>query len=332
MKVKCCRSNLVFRCDYFPAFIHAPEVYHPIFNLPLKKLISFYPRILSSAVKESNLEDAYLYTLALLSSTGHINFNCPAELTAKTQRIIVSNLEQLLITVTKLDAVSHPGFKYPNISINKETSDLAALPNWLLAWREALDFFTDYQASARFREEVKRRDEVILYLLKNKNLYQTNKSRYAEMVADWTAVAGDFPEFKISHPLNPLKQITLRNYWRELIIKSVEADEISLYPAKDFTELLDHCIENLPFYADLSLEVIKLLKPAENKVGTLFDFPSTQFILLDEDDPVQSQTKARILVEAPENKPQRSDYSSPGAYLKALLSWQFKNNAGNKQS
>mgnify|MGYP000735790344 CR=1 FL=1 len=40
-KILCAYSGIEFSCEHFPITLHARESYHPIFNVPQKKLLSY---------------------------------------------------------------------------------------------------------------------------------------------------------------------------------------------------------------------------------------------------------------------------------------------------
>lgn len=319
MKVRCVKSGIVFKCDFFPAYLKDGDISHPIFQLSQSELFKYLPRILSGQFQET---DNYLYFLALLNSTKLVNWNNNAVFTENTNSIIATELVALASIAGKIHSIQHPSFKPPRISLNKENANLSNIANWIAVWESYLTDWEKGQASFCERERLKDIEQHISSLIKTQSLYK--KIRYTQALANWAAQAGNFPAFTIEHPFTD-RAIKISDYWKEIIMQAIDGKDIHLYPAMDIEELSTHCMENISINSELAHTLFAALKIGSEKNFSLMDSDSVwdretkTYKILAGDNPKEQALKDKMIADAPMLPPKRIDYATEFQFLKAKL-------------
>ena len=115
MKILCSKSGIEFTAEHFPGTFFSRELSHPIFSLEQKKLLSYTGKW---AAGELTPTDSYLLFLALLNSSEQIQFRTSCKRTPLTNSIVANNMEYLVRTVIKLNAIRTPGTLFPYFDDN----------------------------------------------------------------------------------------------------------------------------------------------------------------------------------------------------------------------
>jgi hypothetical protein len=321
-------SSLEFDVQFFPGTFHAREAYHPIFNLPQKRLLGYTGKW---AGGELTPTDSYLLFLAILHSSDLVEFRVPAFRSPQTDSIIAQNMESLVRTVIKLNTVSTPSVTFPHFVISPETRFLTNVHHWIENWK---DVYADFQAgTSRDYDDRKlvHREAALQRLIKNPH---KPISSYAASIADWAALAGEFPEFLTISPFSRETKIPLSEYWKSIIIKCARDESLFSIPRADLEELLTHCEDKVPAGSIFSNALFKLLRHALEKqrnflgLGDL-DLSTTNYQILSESDTTESANLKAMIDSAPSEKPRQEQYPSKIAFLKAKMRYDAATRIGN---
>ncbi len=320
MKILCSKSGIEFTAEHFPGTFFSRELSHPIFSLEQKKLLSYTGKW---AGGELTPTDSYLLFLALLNSSEQIQFRTSCKRTPLTNSIVANNMEYLVRTVIKLNAIRTPGTLFPYFAVTAETCTLANVHHWIEVWENC---WRDFESGSRrdiIHRELARRETALQRMIKNPH---KPIKEYAPQIAEWAATAGSFPTFLIPNPFTKeKKQITLSTYWKEIIIRSTRNEYLYTIPDNDLQELLDHCEENIPPGSIYSHALFDSLRNAQKKKNNFLglgdmDLRSTYQILEDPKD-VESANFKAMIDSAPLEVPRREQYPTQFAYMKAKLRW-----------
>ncbi len=320
MKILCSKSGIEFTAEHFPGTFFSRELSHPIFSLEQKKLLSYTGKW---AAGELTPTDSYLLFLALLNTSEQIQFRTSCKRTPLTNSIVANNMEYLVRTVIKLNAIRTPGTLFPYFAVTAETCTLANVHHWIEVWENC---WRDFESGSRrdiIHRELARRETALQRMIKNPH---KPIKEYAPQIAEWASTAGSFPTFLIPNPFTKeKKQITLSTYWKEIIIRSTRNEYLYTIPDNDLQELLDHCEENIPPGSIYSHALFEALRHALSKKKNFLglgdmDLRSTYQILEDPKD-VESANFKAMIDSAPIEVPRREQYPTQFAYMKAKLRW-----------
>lgn len=325
-KILCSYSGIEFTCEHFPITLYARESYHPIFNVPQKKLLSYIGKWAGSELTPT---DSYLLFLSLLNSTELVDFRVPATCNPFTPSIIAQNMEYLVKTVIKLNTVYHPAVVFPRFAITPETKFLSNVHHWIEAWDDAYKDFQDGYTSAHESAKLIQREHALERLIKNP--YKTN-AQIAPQLADWAVAAGSFPTSIVTSPFNG-SSISLADYWKEIIILAAKEERLYGIPRADLEELIEHCEENIPIGSGIfSHTLFKLLRTAVEKQKNFlglgdYDIKST-FQILDDPTDTEAANMSALIQSAPESEPRLEQYPSKFKFLQAKMRWDMAVKAG----
>lgn len=318
MKILCAISGIEFQCEHFPATLHSREATHPIFNIPQKKLISFVSKWSGNELTQT---DSYLLFLALLDSTELINWKTPVHITTNTPSIVANNMEPLLHCIGKINIVKdHTNL--PQFVVNQDTKTLYNIRHWIEAWEVAIQDYKDGYRQADLNERLKRREQALERIIRaNKNY----PSKFAGTLAEWAAQAGYFPEFEMEFRG---ELITCSEYWKRIIKACVNEERIFNVPSSDLEELISHCEDNIPHGTTYAFTLMQLLRDGRNKQRNFLDLgdidiSGSTFRILDADTSTQDANIKALIDSAPIDKPERKDYPSDFAHLRAKVKWEM---------
>lgn len=326
MKILCAYSSLEFTVEHFPGTLTSREASHPIFSLTQRKLFSYLPRWSSGELTET---DNYLYFLALLRSSDLVEFRVPAIRTSATAAIVALNLEQLCKTLTKLNTVSSPASVFPRYVITSETKDLSNVSYWIHNWEEAFENHQSGYQSAHDNSKLLRREAALERLIRNPH---KPVSSYASQIADWAAVAGNFPETPTVSRFTSQK-CSLSDYWKQIIVRAASEDSVYGVNRADLEELLEHCETEIPFGSVFASSVFKILRHALAKQKDFLDLSLTGYTFVDRvsgkqsPDEIETGNLQLIISGAPSTEPKQSDYPTKMSYLKAKMAWEMAKKA-----
>lgn len=325
MKILCSKSGIEFRCDHIPLYLTSGEAHHPIFNLTLPKLFRLYPKW---QAKELTKTDSFLLFTALLNATELVEFRCHIYQRPNTDQIVASNMTALFQTIGNIMTIKNPRFAVPRFVISKETRDLENVRYWIEAWQSAYQDFLDGMRAYDLRTKLQKKAEGLERLIKNPSL---KPERYAHFLASWAAEAAEFPTFTIKLP--DTTEISLSEYWQEIIVKCHTETEIISIPRKDLDELIEHCQENLDAGSIQAHQVFTTLKTGKQVHDGFFSIGSPTFSILNDGDSIEQSNLALLIQTAPTEEPRRIDYPSDFKFLQAKMKyslWKMNQEAQNQ--
>lgn len=317
MKILCAFSGIEFQCEHFPASLFSREAYHPIFNLPQKKLISYLGKWAAGELTET---DNYLLYLAILKSTDLVEFRVPTIRTTNTPRIIAGNMENLVRIVTRMNVITNPGVHFPHCAITPETKDLTNSTHWIYNWQEAYQEFVDGKGKDYDDRKLVHREAALERLIRSPH---RPISSYISQIAEWASVAGNFPTFPTIDRINQ-ERVECAIYWKRIIIKCGTENGIFSINREDLEELIEHCESEIPIGSVFSNALYSVLRKAREKhknflgLGDL-DLKGTVFNILQKDDTVEYANMTAMINSAPMEEPKRESYPSKFEYMKAKL-------------
>ena len=327
MKILCGISGIEFAVEHFPGYLTQRETTHPIFYLPQKKLL---PYLSKWAAGELTPTDSYLLFLAILHSTELVEFRVPASRSSHIDSIIAQNMESLVKTVIRLNTVSNPAVIFPRYAVTPETKFLDNVKFWIENWAAVYkDFMDGYRRETESRKLITR-EAALERLIKNPHL---PVSAYASKIAEWAAIAGEFPAFNVTSPFTKLT-ITLSDYWKDIIIRCTREESVYAIPQSDIEELLEHCETNISIGTIYSNALFSVLRKALSKqknflgLGDL-DLGRNKYTLLTESDTVETANIKAMIDSAPEEEPRPEQYPSKLAFMRAKVRWQLAKSYGN---
>lgn len=326
-RLTCSKSGITFQCEHMPLASHN---IHPLFNVPQKRLISLAGQWASQRLSAT---ESYLLYLSLLDSTGLVVWRTPAAyLNSHTDAIVASNMENLLHIIAKINLITHPSFVLPSFAIGPETANLVNSPYWIQAWKDNYhEWYDDYLAAGK-REELKEvldhREEALQRLIKS----STPVEAYANTLAEWAAVAGNFPTTTKPHPITQ-QPVTLSDYWKQLIRTIANEDKLWRYPHKDLEELIEHCEGAIVHGNIYAHTLMKYLRGGLRKYDDYLGFGDvsigtrggTPFTVMSPASGVHAINRAALLSTAPEEEPKKHQYPTTLAWLKAYTKWKLAN-------
>jgi rubrerythrin len=319
MKILCSTSGIQFNCDHVPASLHAREAEHPIFTLKQPKLYNLYAKYLQGELTEI---DSYLLYLALFKSTEHVEFRRPAERTTSTASIIARNIKQLVGCVTTMNA--HPNMVCASFVITPDTKTLENSHIWIETWESNYADYNDNYKKQIIRTNLKRREEHLETLIKNAN---RSPERYARILSNWAAEAGEFPTFQVTNTFTG-GQCTLSEYWQQIIQFCVMDSKIFQIPKADIDELIEHVETYIPVGSIYQYSLIELLKTGKSKNSAFLGFgdiditTSTYRIMDDATPDVERANILAMIDSAPTKLPTPDQYPSKIAYLRAKFKYE----------
>lgn len=335
-QITCAKSGVVFSCEHMPMSLSSREYAHPLFSIPKKRLIALAAKWASGELTHTQ---NYLLYLSLLDSTELIIWRTPAAYTPKTQSIVANNMESLLHIIGKIDVISHPSFALPKFAITSDTCSLENSHYWIESWVENYNDWYDGLKDSSRREQYKallgHREESLQRLIKTA---YTKPEDLANSLATWAELAGDFPEFQITHPITHNK-VRVSDYWKQIIRACAHDDAIWKYPKSDLSELIDHCEEHVIHGSIYASSLMRLLRNGLRKQEDYLGFgdvdlagKTTSFVILNPSDSAEDANKLAAIQSAPTSEPKPHNYPNKFSYMKARANWdmaqRFAKNGG----
>jgi len=318
--VLCSISGIQFKTEHFPINLTQGESHHPIFDVPLPRLWKVFPKWQAGELTKT---DSFLLFLAYMKATELVEFRCHVWQRPDTDRIIANNMENLYHTIGNIIQIKHPKFSVPRIVISPETRDLGNVRYWIQTWQQCYEDFCNGLKDVDLRARLVRKEAMLERLIKNPSL---KPSRYAKTLASWAAEAAEFPDFSIGIDSESGEDITLSEYWQEIIVKCHTDTNIVSVPEKDLQELITHCEENLDAG---SIQAHHLFQTIRNGFKTLTDFfsvGSPTFMILDDGtgntiNSVEKTNLQMLIDSAPAVEPKRTEYVNEFQFIKAKMKW-----------
>ena len=303
-RIVCSKSGVRFNCEHMPTTLSSSSYTHPIFHVPQKRLIALAGQW---AAQKLTSTESYLLYLALLDSTELIQW--------RTQASYHNGMDAIVSS-----------------SINPSTHLLENSYHWIQAWVENYEDWYQGRRDEVLREKLKDREAALQRLIRS----STPAATYAKTLATWAATAGSFPTFDTIHPLSH-QPISLSEYWQQIITSIANEDKLWRYPRKDIEELIFHCEDNIQHGDIYAHALMKYLRSGLAKYDDYLGFgdlspstSSTPFTILS---PASSTHQANLhaaLNTAPLSEPQKHQYPTTGAWLKAYTKWKLSTHVRNK--
>lgn len=318
MKILCKYSGVEFQCEHFPFGLDSREYAHPVFAIRQDKLISVIARKYPEQLTPT---DSYLGFLALLHSTGKIDWRVPCAYHAETiDAVIAANMLDLLKVVGITSAVTHPAFTMPAFVITPDTRNLATVNHWIGIWKQCYIDFLEGNKRAQLHDRIVRREQAMERLIKDPS---KNPANYANQLAEWAALAGEFPTGTV--PVDG-KQVPLSEYWKSMIRRAARGEAVFSLNDTDLAELIEHCEDAIPHGSIYAHTLMLCLRRAqESKKNFLglgdFDIRTSTYRILDDSDSAEKANVLAMIDSAPIEKPVESNYPSKIAYLRAHYKW-----------
>ena len=330
-KIICAYSGVEFSCQYLPFAISSREIAHPLFSVQKHKLLSLASQW---SMGELPPTESYLLYLALLNSTGLLEWRTPAQYTPKTNAIIANNMEQLIHIVGKIDVIKHPSFVLPHFVIATDTATLDNSYNWIQLWNQNYNDWIEQVKSRYNDQELQQRELALNKLLKTSH---RKIEDYPKILAAWARVAADFPTFSVT--IMGKKQ-ELADYWETIIIKCSREDQLFNINRNDLEELITHCNDEL--VTDASLNSIALMRYLRKALQTHDNFlglgdidlasqEGTAYRILKPTESAEDANIQNMIDTAPTSKPEKSQYPNLLAYIKAMGRWTVAQNYSQNQ-
>jgi hypothetical protein len=238
-------------------------------------------------------------------------------------------MESLCRVVIKLNTVSNPAVCFPHYVVSTDTRNLDNVRYWIENWADSYaDFVNGRVKDIEGRDEWKRlniREAALQRLIKNPHRPITS---YATQIADWAAIAGSFPSHgTIPSPFSGL-QVTVSDYWQNLIELCASETKLFSIPRDDLQELLEHCEEHIPVGSIYSNALFKIIRHAMDRqksflgLGDLDISRSTYEIMTSTDSVEDANLRASVQA-APLEEPRIEQYASKFEFLRAKLRYQL---------
>ena len=320
-RIICGTSGVPFTAEHIPMTLSSREMNHPIFYLPQKRLLGLYSLYTKGRLSDI---DSYLLFVALLNSTDNIVFTVPTCVTTSTEKIIASNIRQLVTVIWETNAILHPTFKQPRFHVTGDTSNLDNIKMWILAWRKNIEDFKtgiDTRSHAKKILDVEKRLERLIF-----SPTSTTDTQLCNAVANWACLSGEFPVAKMDN-------------WKLIIRKCYNMQAMFSTPKKDLIELKEYCEENLEAGSIYYHNLMKVLRTGIanhndflglGSLGSNESNGSYGYTLLDnpEDTAVGEESMLKIISDAPATQPKQSDYKTKLEFLKAKMSYRAAQKVG----
>lgn len=232
--VTCAISGLRFEVPYLDSLNlnHTYGFIHPIFALSAcdtrDALYTLYSRHCKGLLPK---KDSYLLFLAILHSTEHIQWSCPASMNPtepSSIRFIENNIAQLVRVIEKTECIRHPSFNQPSFRIHTDSCSLSLLPNWIRAWSDNIDDFYSVRSTIKEREDLQKIENKLTCLIKSGE----SPEKFSEIVANWAEAAADFPKHKAA-------------LWKKTIRSCFNIKKMFATPLPLLKEIKVYCEENI---------------------------------------------------------------------------------------
>lgn len=316
MKLQCPKSGVRYTID---CGYGTGRVDHPIFKLPAKSLLEFS---LSAYIAGSlKPDDLHLLGCALVNQLPLDAWNATVTVTESLWPTVI---KQLATTVARMDGRE---LEYvPKFRIDRQNADLSNLDSYLEAVNIAIDTArfdpTESRRALNSKNSQSELTEKLFKILRDGEQKLRERHKLPQLIAQWAATAGNFPREKVTFGNN---RISLRDYWRQLIIIAFSKDSVnqligSIVTKGDYAELIEHCEQSIPYG---SLHTDTLLNTLRGAVDILKEFkPNSRDVNARDILEDGAELAPVVPVEKPSSSaPVRSAFASSLDYIKARSRW-----------
>jgi len=303
MKITCSYSGVEFSIPEFHCLNSVPagSHIHPIFSLDSKSIEYLYTQYLNSKLNDT---ESYLLLIALLDRTSLMLYRHPIKPGNHYAQLTALYIERLYSISVRLQAIHHPDFMAPKVIISEENCDLINIKEWIIVWEDAYQDFRDGQIESAYRDSLQKKENALAKFIKSP---QIPPEKYAHVLADWAALAANFPP-------------EYTEYWKELIVSCYDFGKIIKTQQLHLEDLIEYCEENIDEFSTGSIFSNQLFTCLQEGLSSLNDFYSLGFTQLDASQ-AEQETIIKIIESAPAKEPVKSDYPNSFTYLKARMAW-----------
>jgi hypothetical protein len=213
----------------------------------------------------------------------------------------------------------------PRMAITQDTATLDNVRNWIAAWNVArADFENGYRELTR-NQLMMRKEDTLQRLIKEQ---QKELHQYAGMLADWAALAAEFPTFTTD--VNGA-QIPVNEYWRQILVTcSKSPQHIWRLERADMLELLEHLEDNMEHGSIYAHAVMKLLREGIATQANYLGNYDMGFTVVNNTSDIEAANIRMLGEGAPTERPMLHEYPNKILYLKAKIRYeQYLKNIGN---
>lgn len=314
MLITCSYSGVEFSIPEFHCLqsIPAGTHIHPVFSLDNKAIETLYTAYLNGQLSDT---ESYLLLIALLDRTTLMLYRHPIQPGNHYPQLTALYIERLYSISIRLQSIHHPEFAAPKVIISEENCDLINIKEWLIIWEKAYQDFRDGQVESAYRDSLQKKENALAKFIKSP---QIPPEKYSHVLADWACLAANFPP-------------EYTEYWKELIVSCYDFGKIIKAQQVHLEDLIEYCEENIDEFSCGSIFSNALFNCLQEGLSSLNDFYSVGFTHMDSNQ-AEQETLIKIIESAPSCEPERHNYPSSFAYLKARMAWNSAlKHAENKQ-
>ncbi len=316
-KVTCAISGIQFSCDHFQnpplAIPHTIGYFHPIFAASYGDLYRLYYQHTKGKLPPT---DSYLLFLAFLHSSKQIDWQHPVTLnpTARTTiQLVENNIGQLVAILEKTAVLQSSLFEQPSFIVSYDNSNLRQISNWIHAWEENLANYRVNRAGIMLAEKLTAVSNKLSKLVRTPD---KPISDYADVIAEWADRAAGFPPQSAA-------------LWCKTIESCFSPSKMFNTPLTLLKEIKDYVecnieVDAIHFHSVIEVLTAGIARHVDYLGGGAFArgyelLPRDPFI--DQINRKADDQILEIIASAGTAPPDRDDYDSPLAYLKARLAY-----------
>lgn len=270
MKLLCPLSGIRYEIGTFKlSNFKEQQVPHPFLSFPLNEVLgSCLPKFANESLFA---EDLHLFGTYLISKLPIERWGFPLlekeSLDSYWVPFWLKNLQALASTVKRLDGKKPKSLPTFNVFTETNLAPLSNLPEWLKEANQCInDYYTPisdeaHKRNKQFRANINEEsfsseaqcNAVIEKILRGSLSTPREKQKFPELIANWAAKVGDFPNSIFRDSKGERK--TVRNFWKEIIANAFDLGQkgqgysnilTSDVTIADLEELQEHCMETIP--------------------------------------------------------------------------------------
>ena len=311
MRITCRYSGVSFQTTFFDSLQLAEVGSHPIMEIPTKNLLG---RVGQWGRGELSATEKKLLFIALLKSTGLVEFRVPAE---PTKQVVERYMELLMKSVLWKEEMLNI-VPLPKLAITHETKQLTTIGHWLGAWNDARRDWETQGAVWRAKERLRLREAALSKLIKSSMRTKTQDTILSKQLASWALEASAAPSY-------------ITDYWTTLLLLK-DNFEIFQANAKDLDELRCWMEDNIDVGTIYGHHLMRYIYTVveKNRRGLEYGIG-----LMDQDDKEDNDGKPYTIIDdsietynrqvaaamAPAEEPHQKDYDSKVEFLRAKARW-----------
>lgn len=364
MKLLCPLSGIKYEVGTFKLSSYKEQkVPHPFLSFPLNEVLgSCLPRFANETLFE---EDLHLFGTYLVSKLPIERWGAPLlekEAISYWTPFWLAHIESLAATVKRLDGKKPRNLTTFNVITDDGIAPLSNLKEWLASTNTTInEFYSPITKEALDRNKVFRANlgeesfsseaqcnAVIEKILRGSLSSPREKQKFPELVANWAAKVGDFPNTVFRDSKGDRK--TIRSFWKQIIQDAFDLGAngkgyanilTSDVTIADLEELQEHCMETIPsgtlqsraLWEELAKlkEVILEFKSPSRASDLSIEILSSQDItsILEE---VSHVAPIKNVENDDPDMPRKEDYPSLSSFVKAKMAYKLsKEKAGESK-